>query len=88
MSTVQFNGDTYSEEAFETASRMVANLSGDNPGITRTDIAHVLGQQYDGERDIYDVLGYKEQITEEDYRAKYERQDIAKRIITGEGYVA
>jgi len=43
-----------------------------------------LGQQYDGDRDIQKVLGYPELDDDqalERYRAKYEYQDIASRII-------
>lgn len=42
------------------------------------------GQQYDGNRDVYDVLGYTDlddNTALEKYRSKYERQDIAERII-------
>lgn len=38
-------------------------------------------QQYGGDRDIYEALGYKTIISYEDYEARYFRQDIAKAII-------
>jgi hypothetical protein len=38
-------------------------------------------QQYGGDRDIYEALGYKQDIQFEDYLARYLRQDIAKAVI-------
>lgn len=81
MSAVTFNGNEYSEEAFAAATRVVLANS-DRANITRdSSILNRLGRQYDGDRDVYDVLGYPEEIDEEDYRARYERQDIAERIV-------
>lgn len=40
-----------------------------------------LGYQYDGDRDIYEALGYKLTLDSSDYYAQYKRQDIAKAII-------
>jgi len=49
---------------------------------TRMALASTLGtQQYGGERDIYQALGYKKSLTYEDYWVKYKRQDMAKAII-------
>jgi len=48
--------------------------------ISRAALASRL-KQFDGERDIYEVLGYKINLTFDDYLARYERQDIASRII-------
>jgi hypothetical protein len=36
---------------------------------------------YGGDRDYYQALGYKDEITAEDYQLRYERQDIAARIV-------
>lgn len=59
---------------------MVGNTS--DPGVThRPELRHLFGDMYDGERDTYEVLGYDRHITAEQYRAKFERQDIARRII-------
>lgn len=55
-----------------------ADLSGD------ATIERWVGSQYDGDRDIQQVLGYPDLDQEsalEKYRAKYEYQDIAARII-------
>ncbi len=40
-----------------------------------------LGQQYDGDRNIYQALGYDLDLTFDKYNAQYQRQDIAKAII-------
>jgi len=43
-----------------------------------------LGQQYNGDRDVHEVLGYPsldDDTALERYRARYEYQDIAKRIV-------
>lgn len=39
------------------------------------------GQQYGGDRDIYQALGYMEAPTFSDYFGRYQRQDIAKAVI-------
>jgi hypothetical protein len=40
-----------------------------------------MGQQYGGDRDLWQALGYKEELTYEDYAAKYERNEMAKAVI-------
>jgi hypothetical protein len=40
-----------------------------------------LGSTFNGDRDLYDVFGYKKDISGEDYRFRYERGDIAARIV-------
>lgn len=50
--------------------------------VSRASLATRLGQQqFGGSRDIHQALGYKNDITYEDYLARYSRQDIAKAII-------
>lgn len=50
--------------------------------VARQMLAAGLGvQQYDGERNLYQALGYPLYLTFEDYLARYTRQDIAKAII-------
>ena len=39
------------------------------------------GQQYGGDRDLYQALGYPQDIQFDDYLIRYKRQDIAKAII-------
>ena len=40
-----------------------------------------LGQMYNGQRDVYQALGYKKELLPIDYWNKYKRQDISKRIV-------
>jgi hypothetical protein len=47
----------------------------------RSAYAQALGVSFGGDRDLYQVLGYKKTLTDTDYRNRYERGDIAKRII-------
>ena len=53
-----------------------------NPGIVlRGELAELFGQQYGGDRDISEVLGYDTEITANQFRARYRRDDIARRIV-------
>lgn len=77
--SVTFAGNEYTEDQFRDA---YDTLRSNRPRIVRSDdFLQELGQQYDGERDIYDVLGYSKNIEIGEFRAKYERQDIAQRIV-------
>jgi len=49
--------------------------------VARANVAARLGQQYGGDRDIYQALGYKIELTYDDFWTQYIRQDIAKAII-------
>ena len=49
--------------------------------VARANLAANLGQQYGGDRDIYQALGYKLKLEYADYFTRYTRQDIAKAII-------
>jgi hypothetical protein len=49
--------------------------------IGRADLMMRLGQQYGGQRNLYEALGYKKDLTFDDYYVQYDRQDIAKAII-------
>jgi hypothetical protein len=49
--------------------------------LQRMGLARLAGLQFGGARDMYTVLGYKSQLTLDDYIARYDRQDIAKRIV-------
>lgn len=50
--------------------------------LSRTALASTLGtQSYGGSRDISKALGYKKDLSFDDYMARYFRQDIAKAII-------
>jgi len=49
--------------------------------ISRPELFRQLGQQYDGDRDMYVTLGYKKDLVYDDFFSLYKRQDICKRII-------
>ncbi len=49
--------------------------------VERARLAANLGKQFDGDRDLYQVLGYPQAIAFNDYLGRYRRQDIAKRIV-------
>lgn len=49
--------------------------------IARANLANLLGQTYNGARNLYQALGYKEKLTYSDFVGKYLRQDIAKAVI-------
>jgi len=44
----------------------------------------VLGMMFSGNRDLYEVFGYKRQVTYLEMLGKYRRQDIATRIVEAE----
>lgn len=49
--------------------------------LSRASLSARMGQQYGGDRDVYEALGYPDIINFEDYQARYERQDIARAVI-------
>lgn len=49
--------------------------------LSRLGLGALTGDRFDGKRKYYDVFGYKQKLTFEDFRLKYERQDIVTRII-------
>jgi len=49
--------------------------------IGRADLATRMGRMFGGERDVSVVLGYRKQLTYDDLWAKYDRQDIAGKIV-------
>lgn len=49
--------------------------------VTRANWAAQLGQQYGGDRDVYQALGYPLEIKYKEYNARYQRQDMAKAVI-------
>jgi hypothetical protein len=49
--------------------------------VARAGLAARLGQQYGGDRDLYQALGYKIVLNYSDFLAQYTRQDMAKAII-------
>ena len=49
--------------------------------LSRSQFFGTHGLQYGGDRKIYEALGYKQDLTFEDYFLKFDRQDIGKAII-------
>ena len=49
--------------------------------LQRSGIANALGKQFGGKRELYDVFGYSRTLQFNDLMAKYQRQDIAARIL-------
>lgn len=49
--------------------------------VQRLSLAARLGKGHSGARDYYNVLGYKKNLTFNDYYSRYDRQDIAGRIV-------
>lgn len=49
--------------------------------FSRTDLASVLGTTFAGRRKMYDALGYLTVIKPQDYRTRYDRGGVAKRIV-------
>jgi len=49
--------------------------------LDRMGLARLVGKQYDGNRDIYKVLGYDVDLDFQSFFSRYTRQDIAKAII-------
>lgn len=49
--------------------------------ISRARLAGAIGQQFSGDRDIYKALGYTTRLRYADYYGRYQRQDIAGRVV-------
>jgi len=49
--------------------------------VARAQLNATLGNQYEGDRNLYTTLGYKNTLTWNDYYDRYDRQDIAKAVI-------
>ena len=68
---------TKAKELFSALTRVMSNYS-------RAGLSRLMGRQYDGDRRIYEALGYPDDdkdLNFDYYLAKYERQDIASAII-------
>ena len=52
-----------------------------NEMLNRASLIARMGQQYGGDRDLYEALGYDIYLKFEDFDKRYHRQDIAKAII-------
>lgn len=49
--------------------------------VDRLELAGSLGQQFGGDRDMYEILGYPVEIRFAHYLGKYDRQDIAGKVV-------
>jgi hypothetical protein len=49
---------------------------------SRMDMANQLGKSYGGDRDLSQALGYKKELTYDDYWLKFKRGDISKTIVS------
>jgi len=49
--------------------------------ISRRSLGALLGSSHDTKRDIYKAVGYKKNLTFDDYLVQYQRQDIAARVV-------
>ncbi len=49
--------------------------------ISRSQLANRAGLQFGGKRDLYNIFGYKKNLTTDDFLSKYIRQDICSRIV-------
>jgi hypothetical protein len=47
----------------------------------RSALARRLGYEYQGDRDVYTALGYTKELEFKDYMGKYQRGDMARRIV-------
>lgn len=60
--------------------RTLAGVSG-NDLVSRSQFGVTAGITYDGRRDLFEALGYKRRLTVLDYRARFERNAVAARIV-------
>lgn len=51
--------------------------------LARSRFASIFGLTFDDKRDLYSSLGYKQVLSVADYRRRYQRGGIAKRIVNG-----
>ncbi len=56
-------------------------LSVASASIARKAIANLLGFSHDGDRDLYQALGYPIELSYDDFYLRHKRQDIAKAVI-------
>lgn len=47
----------------------------------RSKLANISGQMFGGKRDLYKALGYKRDLTVDDFRSEYKRNAVANRIV-------
>ena len=65
----------------ENAASLRVLKSSISPIVSRAQMATLLGLTHGGNRDVYDVLGYKKELIFNDMQARYDRDNIAARIV-------
>jgi hypothetical protein len=61
-------------------SAVVGRINNLTSLIRRSDLFSGIGESYDGDRDLYEALGYKTDPTYEDFRGIWAREGIPKRV--------
>lgn len=78
MSTTESQPDPGSQMSTEQLVMMAATAS---QLVARKEFANKMGQQFGGDRELWDALGYPNTLRYRDYKDWYDRGDIAKPII-------
>lgn len=63
------------------AKQAVSFLNNITETIIRSRISSQLGLTFDGDRDLYTVLGYKKDLAFDDYWNMYKRESLGKRVV-------
>lgn len=83
---LQLNGHEYNNDTVAQAINHLANtrsVTGTSSSLsTPSDLSSRYGRTFDGERDVWESLGYDEQPEFEDLEKKFRRNDIAGRIVS------
>jgi hypothetical protein len=69
------------DNALRAARNGASNSEADTFTLDRLDFSRRAGFQFGGDRDIYEVAGYKKEPKYEDYWSYYDRHPIASRIV-------
>lgn len=76
MSTSNTSRFSTPSQVLQAASQLLSDV-----WSSRARFASVAGKSFLGDRDMYEVLGYKKTLNYEDFFARYDREGIAARII-------
>src|SRR5262245_2324164 len=75
------NGHTMTPEQAQRTTLLTRHALRAFTSISRAALAQRLGNMFDGVRRTHAILGYKDEITYEDLKIRYIRQDVAHRIV-------
>jgi hypothetical protein len=81
-SRVENNGQAQSSNDASHVEEQLHRIQTLSSIISRAALAAKLGTSYNGDRNLYQTLGYPTQLTYQDFVSRYLRQDIAKAIIS------